>query len=108
MTLKGVVACVLFLLDQQCRAAFLTSFGNVTQGWPLHLTWDPIDPKYYPLSLSARLINRTAENHASGVLLNLTCTARRFSVPGFAPHVDQINHSANQQRLVVDVGRRPV
>ncbi len=55
-----------------CTAAFQTSFVNVTQGQQLRLTWDSIDDKYYPLALSARLINRTAENKVNGVLLNLS------------------------------------
>ncbi len=61
-------------------ASFQTSFANVTQGRSLGLTWDPIDAKYYPLALSARLINRTAENKVNGVLLNLT-SASLFLLP---------------------------
>lgn len=53
------------------ESAFMTSFANVGQGRTLDLVWSHIDPKYEPLSITARLINRTSENHGNGFAVTL-------------------------------------
>ncbi len=54
-------------------ASFSTSFANVTQGQALNVSWSYIDPKYEPLSMTVRLINRTTETHANGFMVTLAC-----------------------------------
>lgn len=49
-----------------CRADFTTDFQSVTQGSPLNLEWDDVDPGSYPLIIGVSLINKTEGGSANG------------------------------------------
>jgi len=71
-TMLAAAAAALALLAGTARAAFVNAFGGVVHGAPLRLEWEAVDAGFYPLTLTARLINRTEGNRANGVVLNLT------------------------------------
>jgi len=80
-TARAAAAAMLALVGA-AGAAFLNGFGDVTHRAPLHLRWDAVDAGLYPLTLTARLINRTEGSRANGAVLNLTSTS--FALSGFS------------------------
>ncbi|CAK7230615.1 hypothetical protein SCUCBS95973_007635 [Sporothrix curviconia] len=52
-------------------ASFTTNFTNVVQGQTLALAWSAIDPKYEPLSITARAINRTSDGRGNSFLVTI-------------------------------------
>ncbi|CAK7226630.1 hypothetical protein SBRCBS47491_006296 [Sporothrix bragantina] len=53
------------------NASFTTNFSSVVQGRTLELAWTTIDPKYEPLSITARAINRTSDGRGNSFLVSI-------------------------------------
>lgn len=58
----------------QATAGFTNGFGDVTAGSTLGLKWDGVDEKYYPLCVTAQLIERGGDG--------LKATAYKANVTG--------------------------
>lgn len=54
-------------------AEFTNSFEYATGGANIKLTWDAVAPNYYPLHITAQLIEKSADGHkATGYKTNIT------------------------------------
>ncbi|OAA68233.1 hypothetical protein SPI_00428 [Niveomyces insectorum RCEF 264] len=60
-------------------ATFSTAFTDVVEGQMLATSWSYIDPKYEPLSITARAVNRTSKNHANSFSVKLTTRLQNTS-----------------------------
>ncbi len=71
---RTLLASVLLLVGRSgADFTATTSFGNVTNGQPLLLAWDSIDPTNYPLYVTVQLIDRDSDGHsATGYKANIT------------------------------------
>ena len=73
-SLETVVAAAILHIGI-CTAGFTatTSFAAVSQGQPFTLSWDAVDPKNYPLYLTAQLIDRGASGQSvTGYKMNVS------------------------------------
>lgn len=56
-----------------CEAEFTNSFDYATSGADINLTWDAVAPHYYPLYITAQVIDKDAEGtKATGYKTNIT------------------------------------
>ncbi|KAM7209197.1 hypothetical protein V8F20_000535 [Naviculisporaceae sp. PSN 640] len=68
-SILGVVSIFTWL----SAAGFTNSFDYATSGSDITLTWDAVDPHYYPLFITAQVIDKDAEgSKATGYRTNIT------------------------------------
>lgn len=60
-------------------AAFTNSFADVTSGSSVSLTWDSVPSQYYPLCITAQVIDKTGDGFsANAYRANITSRSRLF------------------------------
>ncbi|KAL2140385.1 hypothetical protein VTI28DRAFT_3877 [Corynascus sepedonium] len=75
MMLGHLLAALAFLAAPSW-AGFTNAFDSVTTGSDTVLTWDPVPPQYYPLCITAQVIDRNGDGiSANAYRVNITTGA---------------------------------
>ncbi|KAK1754549.1 hypothetical protein QBC47DRAFT_220128 [Echria macrotheca] len=83
--LGGSLLVGLGLWGTAATAAFSNSFDDIAAGSTVDLTWDEVPAKYYPLCVTAQLVQKGDDGHTATAYkanLTLTVTAPSFSWTG--------------------------
>ncbi|KAK3370211.1 hypothetical protein B0H63DRAFT_486465 [Podospora didyma] len=72
MNFCGLLGSLLAFLACRAVADFTNSFDSITGGLGISLTWDAVAPQYYPLRITAQLIDKGADNKANVYKSNIT------------------------------------
>lgn len=77
----GNIAAVVWTCSRTTAAEFTNSFDYATGGSDIKLTWDAVAPSYYPLHITAQLIEKSADgNKATGYKTNITGMSTSLAV----------------------------
>lgn len=63
--LRSLLLAVLVLFAEKTTADFTNSFDGVKAGSTLLLTWDNVPAQYYPLCITAQLIDKGADGRTA-------------------------------------------
>lgn len=65
-------------------AAFTNSFDGITSGSSVRLRWDSVPPQYYPLCITAQVIDKSGDgSSADAYRVNITSMSGRRLLPFF-------------------------
>ena len=91
----GGLLLVTLMLAGRAVAVFTNSFDDVTAGKTLNLQWDEVPAHYYPLCITARLVERGQDGHtATAYRANVTRMLSGTVLPASASHADSHFQSA--------------
>ncbi|KAK4031436.1 hypothetical protein C8A01DRAFT_21333 [Parachaetomium inaequale] len=72
----GHLLAALVFLAAQSRADFTNAFDGITSGSGVALTWDAVQPQYYPLCITAQVIDKNGDGFsANAYRVNITTDA---------------------------------
>lgn len=78
----GYLLATLAFLAVPSWAGFTNTFDGITSGSNLVLTWDPVPPEYYPLCITAQVIDRNGDGFsANAYRVNITSMWCHPAVP---------------------------
>jgi hypothetical protein len=73
----GHLLAALVLLAAQSTADFTNAFDGIKSGLGLALTWDAVQPQYYPLCITAQVIDKNGDGFSAN--------AYRVNITGMSP-----------------------